>query len=89
MQKQKIYLLYICNYRDMAEENDPVEIIGAYKTIEEARERMQQEIDDNLENDFILDKKENNIYNNYITMFYKYQNNWQMRFDIYIKELEI
>lgn len=89
MNKQKIYLLYICNYNGMAENNEPAEIIGAYKTIEEARERMQQEINDNLKNDFILDKKENNIYNNYITMFYKYQNNWQMRFDIYIKELEI
>lgn len=89
-----MYLVYEGNYGELQNECDATTIIGLYKTKEQAIEIMKHEVETNKEYGFILDDEDMDIDSSieergYLTMFYKYQENWDSYFEIIIKEINV
>lgn len=90
-----MYLVYESNYNELQYEGDATTIIGLYKTKEQAINIMKHEVENNnKEYDFVLDDEDTDIDSSIekrgcITMFYKYQENWDCYFEIIIEEIKV
>ena len=86
-----MYLVYESNYGELQCECDATTIIGLYETKEQAIEIMKHEVETNKEYDFVLDNEDTDIDSSIergrLTMFYKYQENWNCYFEIIIEEI--
>lgn len=91
----KLYLVYESNYGDMVTLDgcDSTNIIGVYKTREEAERKRQSLIEaEMMDNDgWILDKEVEKDYLNkdVVIMFWEEQENWSNYYEICIKEMEV
>ena len=71
-------------------ENPYTEILGVYKTIEQAEEEQEKTIIDNIKNfDFVRDENANNSFKNDTIIFFRYQENWDNYIEYRIIEKEI
>ena len=88
-----MYLVYESNYGELQCECDATTIIGLYKTKEQAINVMKHEVETNKEYDFVLDNEDTDIDSSIergrLTMFYKYQENWNCYFEIIIEEIKV
>ena len=88
-----MYLVYESNYNELQHECDATTIIGLYKTKEQAINVMKHEVETNKEYDFVLDNEDTDIDSSIergrLTMFYKYQENWNCYFEIIIEEIKV
>lgn len=87
-----MYLVYESNYGELQCECDATSIIGLYKTKDEALEIVKREVENNKEYDFVLDNEDIDSSiekRGCLTMFYKYQENWNSYFEIIIKEINV
>lgn len=85
-----MYLVYESLYGDLQQECDSTNIIGVYKTKEEAMFIMKSSVDEDIEyNNYVLDENKNNIEDGHVRLFYKFQGNWNNCYEIYVKKLEV
>lgn len=91
----KIYIALQENYHMLASEIGACEILGVYKTIDKALDKILDNIAiDTIENDFVIDnecdleefKKDKK---GYIRLFYREQENWDYHCEYSIVESEI
>lgn len=87
----KLFLVYQSNYGELQQDSCATDIIGAYKTREEAERIRENIIKDDIDNDWVLDKEVENDYLNkdMVIMFWAEQENWNCYYEIYIKEMEL
>lgn len=86
-----MYLVYESLYGDLLQECDSTEIIGLYDSYEKALEKAKQNIKRDIKtNNYVLDNERNNLEeDNFIRLFYNYQENWNDYYEIFIKKMEV
>lgn len=85
-----MYLVYESLYGDLQQECDSTNVIGVYKTKEEAMFIMKSMVDEDIEyNNYVLDEERNNIEDGYVRLFFNNQENWNCYYEIFVKKLEV
>lgn len=84
-----MYLLYESYYGEIVLDcGDSTNIIGLYKTKEQAIEKAKELIKiDTTENNYVLDDEIED--NGYWLLFYNNKENWNCYYEIIIKEMEV
>lgn len=87
----KLYLVYQSNYGELLQDVSATDIVGIYKTREEAERIRDNIIEDDINNGWVLDKEVKNNYLNkdLVIIFWAEQENWNNYYEICIKELEV
>lgn len=86
-----MYLLYESLYGDLLQECDSTNIIGLYKTKEQAIEKAKYNIEQDTKcNNYVLDEERKDIEkDNFARLFYNNQENWDDFYEIIIKKIEV
>ena len=85
-----MYLVYESLYGELLYECEGTNIIGLYKTREQAVDKVKSTIKNELDsgNNYVLDKEMCDIDNcNYVRLFYKKQENWNCYYEIHIEKM--
>lgn len=83
-----MYLVYESLYGELLYECESTTIVGLYDSKEKAIKKVKDLI--NAEDLYVLDIERNNLeQDNYVRLFYDYQENWNCYYEIIIKELKI
>lgn len=89
----KVYVLYEKNYGELRAESPSLEILGVYDREDKAQLKLQEHVQEDAEEWVIdtscLDDKGNLPLQNYVLMFWKYQENWNCYYAIEIIEKEV
>lgn len=86
-----MYLVYESLYGELQQECDVTNIIGLYRNKEEALEVAKYNINEEIRcNTYVLDEERNDIERDgYVRLFYKYQENWDDFYEVFIKKMEV
>lgn len=85
-----MYLVYESLYGDLLDECNSTNIIGLYKTREQAVDKVKSMIKNELESgdNYVLDNEMCDIDNcNYVRLFYNNQENWNCYYEILIEKV--
>lgn len=89
----KLYLVYESNYGEIILEGcDSTDIVGIFKTREQAEMKRQELIEKATLNDgWVLDEqvKQDYLNKDVVIMFWQEQENWSNYYEIHIKEMEV
>lgn len=90
----KLYLVYESNYGEIIflEGCDSTNIVGIFKTREQAEMKRQELIENATLNDgWVLDEqvKQDYLNKDVVIMFWQEQENWSNYYEIHIKEMEV
>ena len=83
-----MYLVYESLYGELLYECESTIIVGVYDSLEKAKNKVKELI--NAEEYYVLDNERNDLEkDNFVRLFYSYQENWNDYFEIIIKKLEL
>ena len=83
-----MYLVYESLYGELLYECESTTIVGVYDSLEKAKNKVKELI--NAEEYYVLDNERNDLEkDNFVRLFYSYQENWNDYFEIIIKKLEL
>ena len=87
----KVYVVSIINYGELANECGGAEILGVYKTKEQAKISKNKYIEGDIADGYLLDEdlKGNYEERDIVTMFSGYQENWNCYYELVIDECEV
>lgn len=87
----KVYVVYESYYGELIQDTgDSTQIIGVYSSLEKAREKVNNIVQADLENNYVLDDESENTINEnggYFRLFYNNQENWQCYYEV-VAEVE-
>lgn len=87
----KVYVVYESYYGELIQDTgDSTQIIGVYSSLEKAKEKVNNIVQADLENNYFLDDETENIINEnggYFRLFYNNQENWQCYYEV-VAEVE-
>lgn len=87
----KVYVVYESYYGELIQDTgDSTQIIGVYSSLEKATEKVNNIVQADLENNYVLDDESENTINEnggYFRLFYNNQENWQCYYEV-VAELE-
>lgn len=87
----KVYVVYESYYGELIQDTgDSTQIIGVYSSLEKAKEKVNNIVQADLENNYVLDDETENIINEnggYFRLFYNNQENWQCYYEV-VAEVE-
>lgn len=86
MNEEKVYIVILEPRGDLACDCS-IEILGVFKTEEQAREKAIMEIKEDIRcNDYVVREEDLNDFRRFITVFYKVIENWNYYYNIHIEE---
>ena len=86
MNKEKVFVVILEPRGDLVCDCD-IEILGVFKNEEQAREKAIMEIKEDIRvNDYIVEEEDLEDFQRFITVFYKYIENWNCYYNIHIEE---
>lgn len=86
-----MYLVYESLYGDLLQECDSTNIIGLYRSKEEALGIAKYNIDEDIRcNNYVLDDENNDIERDgYARLFYNNQENWNDYYEVFVAKVEV
>lgn len=89
----KVYVVYESYYGELIQDTgDSTQIIGVYSSLEKAKEKVNNIVQADLENNYVLDDETENIINEnggYFRLFYNNQENWQCYYEVVAEVREV
>lgn len=89
----KVYVVYESYYGELIQDTgDSTKIIGVYSSLEKAKEKVNNIVQADLENNYVLDDETENIINEnggYFRLFYNNQENWACYYEVVTEVREV
>ena len=89
----KVYIVYESYYGELIQETgDSTQIIGIYSNLEKAKEEINNRVQADLGDDYVLDDETENIINEnggYFRLFYNNQENWACYYEVVAEVREV
>lgn len=89
----KIYIVYESYYGELIQDTgDSTQIIGVYSSLGKAKEKVNNIVQADLENNYVLDDETENIINEnggYFRLFYNNQENWNCYYEVVVEVREV
>ena len=89
----KVYVVYESYYGELIQDTgDSTQIIGVYSSLEKAKEKVNNIVQADLENNYVLDDETENTINEnggYFRLFYNNQENWDCYYEVVAEVREV
>lgn len=89
----EVYVLYESIYGELLQDTgDSTNILGVFNDLQEAIKIAENNVADDLNNNYVLDNGEDNgasANGGFWRLFYGEQENWNSYYEIYIKQYEV
>lgn len=89
----KVYVVYESYYGELVlETGDCTDILGVYTDLEKVKEKVNNIVQSDLEDNYVLDNQTENTINEnggYFRLFWNNQENWQCYYELIVEVKEI